>query len=126
MRFLRAMAQETKKSAEDGIAVEEIVALQAHVAAGQLQAEDLSRLGKLLELLLSLVQMIEHPKLRLRQLQQKLFGEREESPPPPPPAITSEALATEPLQLTGIYLTPRCRRDTTFQTRFCDLSLPQL
>jgi hypothetical protein len=41
------MAQETKKSRPEGIAVEEIVALQARVAAGQLHAEDLSRLGKL-------------------------------------------------------------------------------
>jgi hypothetical protein len=59
---------------EDGIAVEEIVALQARVTAGQLQAEDLSRLSKLLELLLTLLQMIEQPKLKLRQLWRKLFG----------------------------------------------------
>jgi hypothetical protein len=38
------------------------------VTAGQLQAEDLSRLSKLLELLLTLLQMIEQPKLKLRQL----------------------------------------------------------
>lgn len=91
------MAQETKKSRQEGIAVEEIVALQARVAAGQLQAEDLSRLGKLLELLLSLVQMLEHPKLKLRQLRRMLFGDREDpSPPPaPPPTATPEAPATE-------------------------------
>jgi hypothetical protein len=40
------MAQSTKKSRQEGIAVEEIVALQARVTAGQLQAEDLSRLSK--------------------------------------------------------------------------------
>jgi hypothetical protein len=62
------MAQSTKKSRQEGIAVEEIVALQARVTAGQLQAEDLSRLSKLLELLLTLLQMIEQPKLKLRQL----------------------------------------------------------
>jgi hypothetical protein len=80
------MAQETKKPRQEGIAVEEIVALQARVASGQLQAEDLSRLGKLLELLLSLVQMIEHPKLKLRQIRRKLFGDRQE-PPAPPSAV---------------------------------------
>ena len=100
------MAQETKKSDADGSAVEEIVALQARVAAGQLQAEDLSRLAKLLELLLTLVQMIEHPKLKLRQLRRKLFGDREEPPSPaplppappppaPPPPATPEAPALE-------------------------------
>jgi hypothetical protein len=65
------MAQSTKKSRQEGIAVEGIVALQARVTAGQLQAEDLSRLSKLLELLLTLLQMIEHPKLKLRQLRRK-------------------------------------------------------
>jgi hypothetical protein len=38
------MAQSTKKSVEDGIAVEDIVALQARVAARQLQVEDFSAL----------------------------------------------------------------------------------
>lgn len=89
------MAQETKKSRQEGIAVEEIVALQARVAAGQLQAEDLSRLGKLLELLLTLVQMIEHPKLKLRQIRRKLFGDREEPPPPAvPPSGAAEPAAS--------------------------------
>lgn len=68
MRNLCAMAQETKKPQREGIAVEDIVALQARVAAGQLQAEDFLRLGKLLELLLTLVQMLVHPKLKLHQI----------------------------------------------------------
>ena len=42
------MAQQTKKSVEDGIAVEEIVALQARVAARQLEPEDWTSLSKLL------------------------------------------------------------------------------
>jgi len=77
------MSQSTKKSKQDGITVEEIAALQARVAAGQLQAEDFSRLSKLLALLLSLLQMIEHPKLKLRQIRRKLFGDRLEPPAPP-------------------------------------------
>lgn len=90
------MAEEKKKSRQEGIAVEEIVALQARVAAGQLGAEDLSRLGKLLELLLTLVQMIEHPKLKLRQIRRKLFGDREDPPPPPaaPPSRATEPAAS--------------------------------
>ena len=80
------MAQEAKKSRQEGIATEEIAALQARVAAGQLQAEDFSRLNKLLELLLTLLQMIEHPKLKLRKIRRKLFGDRAEPPAPPPDA----------------------------------------
>jgi hypothetical protein len=92
VRNLRAMAQSTKKSVEDGIAVEDIVALQARVAARQLQAEDFSRLGKLLALLLSLVQMIEQPKLKLQQLRRKLFGKSDE--PPPPPSLSAPSAPT--------------------------------
>jgi hypothetical protein len=82
------MAQSTKKSRQQGIVLEVIVALQARVTAGQLQAEDLSRLSKLLELLLTLLQMIEQPKLKLRTLRRKLFGKSDEPPSPPAPACS--------------------------------------
>ena len=91
---LRAMAQETKKTKADGIAVAEIEALQERIAAQQLAPEDWVRLGKLLSSFLSLVQMLEHPKLKLRQIRQQLFGQREEPPVPPrPPATPPEASA---------------------------------
>ena len=76
------MAQETKKTKQEGIAVEEMAALQARLAARQLEPEDWTRLGKLLSSFLSLVQMLEHPKLKLRQIRRKLFGDQPEPPAP--------------------------------------------
>ena len=87
------MAQEPKKSAEDGIAVAEIEALQQRIAARQLAPDEWARLGKLLGSFLALVQMLEHPKLKLRQIRKKLFGQREK-PPTPPAAAQAEASAT--------------------------------
>ena len=96
------MAQEPKKSAEDGIAVAEIEALQQRIAARQLAPDDWARLGKLLGSFLALVQMLEHPKLKLRQIRKQLFGQREKPPTPSPPAAAqaetsgpSEVLSVE-------------------------------
>lgn len=92
------MVRETKKSGDEGIAVEELAALQARVAARQLEPDDWARLGKLIHSFLMLVQMLEHPKLKLRQIRQKLFGEGTKPPGPPPvrPADTSAAPASTP------------------------------